>query len=57
MIHDCWCCGAQRMAALVGRIVGRRAADILLVSDCRVKDCSVRASSGCLIRREIEGRW
>ena len=57
MTFECWCCAAQRMAVLMGEIVGRRQAEILRVSDCQVSDCAWRSSLDCLIGREIEGRW
>ena len=55
--YDCWCCAAQRMAVLAGRVVGKRSAEILWVSDCGVRNCTKRGGSDCLIGHEIEGRW
>jgi len=54
---DCWCCAAQRVAVLEGWIVGKRAADLLKVTDCRCHDCVFRGGRDCLVGREIEGRW
>ena len=45
------------MAVLTGKIIGKRQAEILRVSDCQVSDCAWRGSRDCLISREIEGRW
>ena len=57
MTYECWCCAAQRMAVLLGDIVGKRAAEILKVSGCLVEGCRWRGSPDCLIGHEIEGRW
>ena len=57
MTLECWCCVAQRMARLMGKIVGRRQAEILRVSECQISDCAGRGSLDCLIGKEIEGRW
>jgi len=56
-VHDCWCCATQRMVKVDGKIVGRRATEVLRVSDCHVKDCYDRGRSRCLVGHEIEGRW
>jgi len=56
-VYDCWCCATQRMVKVDGKIVGKRAAQVLRVGDCHVKDCFNRGSSRCLIDHEIEGRW
>jgi hypothetical protein len=45
------------MASLKGKILGTRQADILLVVQCDVSDCSVRKTQGCLIGKELESRW
>jgi hypothetical protein len=45
------------MTILEGRIIGRRAADLLKVTDCRRRDCVFRGGRDCLIGHEIEGRW
>ena len=57
MGFECWCPGARCMAVLAGVVVGNRAAEVLRVDDCLVRDCSVRGLRDCLIGREIEGRW
>jgi hypothetical protein len=45
------------MVVLVGVIVGKRAAEVLMVNDCMVRECSMRGKLDCLVGREIEGRW
>ncbi len=45
------------MAVLEGMVVGKRAADVLKVVDCKCHDCVFRGSRDCLVGREIEGRW
>ena len=57
MGFECWCCAAQRVAVLEGKIVGRRVACALLVTVCRCRDCGFRGGRGCLVGRELEGRW
>lgn len=57
MGFDCWCCAAKRMVRLSGVIVGKRAAEVLRVSDCVVRECSMRGMLDCLIGHELEGRW
>ena len=56
MTFECCCCVAQRMARLLGQIVGRRQAEILRVYECKISDCAWRGSPDCLIGKEIEGR-
>ena len=57
MTCECWCSVAQRVVVLVGSVVGKRAAEVLKVTDCMRLGCRWRGSCGCLIGCEIEGRW
>jgi hypothetical protein len=36
---SCWCYAIQRQVQVKGRIVGKRQADLLEISDCEHKDC------------------
>jgi len=54
---SCWCCVTQRQVQVKGRIVGKRQADLLRISDCEHKDCPKRYAVDCLIGKSLEGRW
>lgn len=52
-----WCYATQRQVRVKGRIVGKRQADLLEVTDCEHKDCPKRYAVDCLIGKLREGRW
>jgi hypothetical protein len=54
---SCWCYTAQRQVHLEGRVVGKRQADLLKISDCECKDCPKRYAVDCLIGKMLESRW
>jgi len=54
---SCWCYATQRQVQVRGRIVGKRQADLLEISDCEHKDCAKRYAKDCLIGKLLEGRW
>lgn len=53
----CWCYGIKDMVYVVGELVGKRQADLLLVKDCERKNCPKRGEVDCLISRLREGRF
>lgn len=54
---SCWCYATERQVQVRGRIVGKRQADLLEVSDCEHQDCAKRYAKDCMIGRLLEGRW
>lgn len=54
---SCWCYATQRQVQVKGRIVGKRQADLLEISDCEHKHCPKRYAKDCLIGKLREGRW
>ena len=52
-----WCYGTQQQVYIKGKIVGKRQAELLKVSDCEEKDCLKRGKEDCLIGKLREGRW
>lgn len=54
---SCWCYATQRQVQVRGRIVGKRQADLLEISDCEHQDCAKRYTKGCLIGKLLEGLW
>jgi len=54
---DCWCYLAKHVVMLEGKIVGKRQADLLQVTDCMEKKCIQRGEETCLIGKIREGRW
>ena len=55
---SCWCCATQRQVQLKGRIVGKRQADLLEVTNCEHREaCSKVNHVECLVGKLLEGRW
>jgi len=54
---SCWCHATERQVRIKGRLVGRRQADLLEVSDCERKDCERRGAVDCMIGKLMESRW
>jgi len=54
---SCWCYATQRQVYLKGKIVGRREAELLKISDCEYRDCPKRYAVDCLIGKLRESRW
>jgi len=57
-IFSCWCYATQRQVYVKGKVVGKRQADLLRISDCEHKGtCSRACAVDCLIGEVLEGRW
>jgi hypothetical protein len=54
---SCWCYAVQRQVKVSGKIVGRRAAELLEITDCSEASCPKRGAVDCLIGKVREGRW
>ena len=55
--RTCWCYTTERHVCVDGKIVERRQADVLQISECIVNECPQRSSRACLIGKTIEGKW
>ena len=54
---SCWRYATQRQVYVKGRIVGKRQADLLRISDCEYKEaCPKACAVDCLIGKLREGR-
>ena len=54
---DCWCYATKKQVNIEGKIVGKRQAELLEVTDCEEKGCSEYGAVDCLVGKLREGKW
>jgi hypothetical protein len=52
-----WCAEAQQQVQIKVKYRGKRQATVVEVIDCNYNECLTRNRKGCLIGKELEGKF